>query len=47
MPVFQLTVTLVVYSALAEIQPDQWVAAHARHSQRITPLCTERHWRAV
>lgn len=38
MPVFQLTVTLVVYSALAEIQPDQWVAAHARHSQRITPL---------
>jgi hypothetical protein len=34
---FQLTVTLVIYAALAGVQPDQWVAAHARHSRRITP----------
>jgi hypothetical protein len=35
---FQLTVTLVVYPALAGVQPDEWVAAHGRHSRRITPL---------
>ena len=35
---FQLTVTLVVYPALADVQPDLWAVAHARHSRRITPL---------
>jgi len=35
---FQLTVTLVVYPALADVQPNLWAAAHARHSRRITPL---------
>ena len=35
---FQLKVTLVVYPALADVQPNLWAAAHARHSRRITPL---------
>jgi hypothetical protein len=35
---FQLTVTLVVYPALADVQPDLWAVAHTRHSRRITPL---------
>jgi len=35
---FQLTVMLVVYPALADVQPDLWAVAHGRHSRRITPL---------
>jgi hypothetical protein len=35
---FQLTVHLVVYPALADVEPDGWHDAHARHSRRITPL---------
>ncbi|NYE36519.1 hypothetical protein F4692_001652 [Nocardioides cavernae] len=35
---FQLTVRLVVYPALAEVGPDGWHDAHARHSRRIAPL---------
>jgi hypothetical protein len=35
---FQLTVTFVVYPGLADVQPDLWAVAHARHSRRITPL---------
>ena len=35
---FQLTVTLVVYPALAALTPDGWRAGHARHSRRITPV---------
>ena len=35
---FQLTVTLVVYPALADVPPALWAAAHANHSRRITPL---------
>ncbi|MFC7489986.1 MULTISPECIES: hypothetical protein [unclassified Knoellia] len=34
---FQLTVTLVVYPALADVSPDQWSRAHDAHSRRITP----------
>lgn len=35
---FQLTVTLVVYPALADVPPEQWRRAHAAHSRRITPV---------
>ena len=35
---FQLTVDLVVYPALGEVEPDAWPRAHARHSRRITPV---------
>ncbi|GAA4119142.1 hypothetical protein GCM10022415_18840 [Knoellia locipacati] len=35
---FQLTVTLVVYPALADVPPDRWTAAHEAHSRRITPV---------
>lgn len=35
---FQLTVTVLVYPALAEVPPDRWTGAHARHSRRIAPL---------
>ena len=35
---FQLTVTVLVYPALAEVPPDRWTVAHARHSRRIAPL---------
>lgn len=35
---FQLTVDLVVYPALAEVDPERWAAAHQAHSRRITPL---------
>jgi hypothetical protein len=35
---FQLMVTFVVYPGLADVQPDRWPVAHARHSRRITPL---------
>lgn len=34
----QLTVTTLVYPALAAIRPDDWALAHERHSRRITPL---------
>lgn len=35
---FQLTVTLVVYPALASVTEPEWASAHAAHSRRITPL---------
>ncbi len=35
---FQLTVTALVYPALAAQPPGSWAAAHARHSGAITPL---------
>ena len=35
---FQLTVTLVVYPALADLRPEHWGAAHDKHSRRITPV---------
>ena len=35
---FQLTVSLVVYPALADEPQDQWQRAHDAHSRRITPV---------
>src|SRR5690242_12010737 len=35
---FQLTVSLLVYPALAEVPQDRWPERHAAHSRRITPL---------
>jgi hypothetical protein len=35
---FQLTVTTLVYPALARVPPGQWVEAHRAHSRAITPL---------
>ena len=35
---FQLTVSVLVYPALADLTPEQWVIAHGRHSRRIVPL---------
>lgn len=35
---FQLTVTVLVYPALARVPVGDWAAAHARHSRAITPL---------
>ena len=35
---FQLTVTVIVYPALASTADDDWAEAHARHSRRITPV---------
>ena len=35
---FQLTVTVLVYPALASRGAAEWGAAHARHSKAITPL---------
>lgn len=35
---FQLTVTVLVYPALAAARPEEWEVVHARHSRRITPL---------
>lgn len=35
---FQLTVTMVVYPALARVSDADWHAAHARHGRAITPL---------
>jgi hypothetical protein len=35
---FQLTVTTIVYPALAGTPDDDWAEAHARHSRRIAPL---------
>ena len=35
---FQLTVTVLVYPALAAVPAEQWTAAHSAHSRRITPL---------
>jgi hypothetical protein len=35
---FQLTVTAIVYPALASTPEDDWAEAHARHSRRIAPL---------
>ena len=35
---FQLTVTALVYPALAATAPDRWREVHDRHSRRITPL---------
>jgi hypothetical protein len=33
---FQLTVTAVVYPALADVRPDDWSVAHTDHSRRIS-----------
>ena len=35
---FQLTVTVLVYPALARTDPDRWVEVHGRHSRGITPV---------
>ena len=35
---FQLTVTLLVYPALARVAPEAFVEAHGRHSRAIVPL---------
>lgn len=35
---FQLTVTAVVYPALAEVPPSQWSRTHDAHARRITPV---------
>ena len=35
---FQLTVTVLVYPALARIPAGEWQLAHAAHSRAITPL---------
>jgi len=35
---FQLTVTVLVYPAFAEVPTQQWRAHHVRHSRRITPV---------
>ena len=35
---FQLTVSLVVYPALADEPEDRWQRAHDAHSRRITPV---------
>ncbi|MBA3249414.1 MAG: hypothetical protein H0T66_03700 [Geodermatophilaceae bacterium] len=35
---FQLSVTTLVYPALAAVPQDQWRARHAVHSRRITPV---------
>jgi hypothetical protein len=35
---FQLSVTLLVYPALARVPAPDWAAAHAAHSRAITPL---------
>ena len=35
---FQLTVTLLVYPALARVAPAEFTGAHARHSRAIVPL---------
>jgi hypothetical protein len=35
---FQLTVTVLVYPALASRGVEEWAPAHARHSRAITPL---------
>lgn len=35
---FQLTVSALVYPALADLPPDQWMRAHRRHSRRIVPI---------
>ncbi len=35
---FQLTVTLLVYPALAATPAPEWTDVHRRHSRRITPL---------
>lgn len=35
---FQLTVTVLAYPVLGGRHPDEWKAAHARHSRAIVPL---------
>jgi hypothetical protein len=35
---FQLTVTAIVYPALARVAPEQWTPAHDAHSRAITPV---------
>ncbi|MCW2816449.1 MAG: hypothetical protein JWN84_3904 [Nocardioides sp.] len=35
---FQLTVTVLVYPALVEVERSAWDGAHGRHSRRIVPL---------
>jgi hypothetical protein len=35
---FQLSVTTLVYPALARVPPGQWAEAHRAHSRAVTPL---------
>jgi hypothetical protein len=35
---FQATVTLLVYPVLTDRRPDEWRAAHERHSRAVAPL---------
>jgi hypothetical protein len=35
---FQVTVSRLVYPALAAVPPQSWATGHALHSRRITPL---------
>ena len=35
---FQLTVSLLVYPALADLSPEAWSRAHDAHGRRIAPL---------
>ncbi|RYB94287.1 DUF1772 domain-containing protein [Nocardioides oleivorans] len=35
---FQLTISVLVYPALAEVPPEGWEHAHDRHSRRVLPL---------
>lgn len=35
---FQVTVTILVYPALARVPAQQWPAAHQAHSRAITPI---------
>lgn len=35
---FQVTVTVLVYPALASRSEEEWAVAHARHSRAITPV---------
>lgn len=35
---FQLTVSVVVYPALARVPEEEWATAHASHSRRIAPV---------
>jgi hypothetical protein len=37
---FQVTVTAVVYPALARVPAGQWASAHDAHSRAITPVVT-------
>jgi hypothetical protein len=44
---FQLTVTAIVYPALASTADHDWAAAHGRHSRRIAPVVAPVYGAAV